>query len=344
MGRFPLIAVLSRFALASASILTGLMGCAPVPDPLFAASAVITVAPPRHQSGLGDRSVGGGSGVGAGKGSLVVFHGRADQMGDLREVAATYRIIAVDADPANGRFTRADLAVLRNGGRNVLLGLVDIGFCDRTTSQWSTAPEGLLPCVANLQAQIAARNDRPQQTWMDPEEPEYQRLIGEYVAPRVAAAGVDGFLLGGLDLLDHGPDDDVPCDEDCVAGGLGIVAGLRKEFPDLIFVMEGGISWRVRGARVGHAHLASLLDGVVGEGIYAPVFQPEREAELLEWKVVGERTAAAEQRTFAVFTEDYVRSCRDVANAQAIWQASLARGFSPAVAMSPISRGRLCRW
>jgi cysteinyl-tRNA synthetase len=316
--------------LACAALVTG---CARIPDPA-AASAIpagLGALGPRHQRGIEG-------------GAFLAFRGRADQMGDLRQVAASYQIIAVDADPSSGRFSREDLAILHGGGRNAVLGFVDIGFCDRTRGHWATAPEGLLPCVANLQAQIAARNDRPQQTWMDPEDVEYQRLIGEYVAPRVASSGVDGFLLGGLDLLDHGPEDDVPCDQDCVAGGLGIVAGLRKEFPDLIFVMEGGLSWIVRGARVGHTHLASMIDGVVGEGIYAPTFQPGREADLLEWKLDGEKVASAEHRAFAVFTEDYVNSCQDVAGARAIWQSSRARGFSPSVGMSPISRGKLCRF
>src|SRR4249920_963006 len=46
------------------------------------------------------------------------FYGTARQMGDLRRVAAAFRLINIDADPAIGNFTRADIAVLRAGGRN----------------------------------------------------------------------------------------------------------------------------------------------------------------------------------------------------------------------------------
>lgn len=273
---------------------------------------------------------------------FVAFHGRAEQMGDLGEIAATFRVIAVDADPANHKFTRQDLATLRDGGRNIVLGFLNVGFCDRSQASWSTASEGVLPCVGNLGAQIGEREGRPQQVWMDPEDYEYQRLLGEYVAPRLVAAGVDGFLLDGLDLLDHGEENDIPCDKDCVAGGVALLAGLRKEFPNLVFVMQGGLSWLVRGAHVGRTHVVAMVDGVVGEEVYTPTYDPAKEADLLEWKAAGKK--AAGDGAFAVFTLDYVNSCKDRAWAESIYRASRSHGFSPAIGTSPISRSRICRW
>lgn len=317
----PLPRLIARIAVAG---VVAACGCAPLAVPRAPGGDV-----PRRRRGIEADA------------PFVAFHGRAEQMGDLAEVAATFRVIAVDADPLNRKFTRQDLATLRAGGRNIVLGFLNVGFCDRAQAAWSTASEGILPCVGNLGAQIAEREGRPQQVWMDPEDYEYQRLIGEYLAPRLEEAGVDGFLLDGLDLLDHGEEDDVPCDKDCVAGGVALLAGLRKEFPDLVFVMQGGLSWLVRGAHVGRTHVAAMVDGVVGEEVYTPTYNPAKEADLLAWKVAG---AKASGGAFAVFTQDYVNSCKDRAWAESIYRASRSHGFSPAIGTSPISRSRICRW
>jgi len=276
-------------------------------------------------------------------GPFLAFHGRADQMGDLAAAAARFRVIAVDADPANRKFTPADLAVLRAGGRNVLLGFLNIGYCDREQIYWRSAPDGILPCVANMPAQISERSGRPQQIWMDLEDQEYQRLIGEYEAPRLAELGVDGFLLNGLDLLDHGPDDDeAPCDQDCLEGGLTLLKALRLEFPTLIFIMQGGLSPNVRGnGLLGQIRTVQLFDGIVGEQVYTPTYDPAKEAELATWKRLGTKLVGP---SFAAFTQDYVGACADVNWARSVHRASAAHGFSPAVGLSPVSRGRLCNW
>src|SRR5262249_22879748 len=84
------------------------------------------------------------------------FYGTARQMGDLRRVAATFRLINIDADPAAGNFTRADIATLRAGGRNTVLSYLNVGACERYRSYWTTAPPGMIPCSANKAGQIGA--------------------------------------------------------------------------------------------------------------------------------------------------------------------------------------------
>jgi cysteinyl-tRNA synthetase len=282
-------------------------------------------------------------------GPFLVFHGRAEQMGDLSQIASRFRLIAVDADPAQGKFSPTQVHALKAGGRNIVLGILNVGFCDRDQTYWRTASDGLLPCAANLHAQIGERSDRPRQVWMDLEDFEYQRLLGEYVAPRLARAGVDGFLLDGFDLLDHGVDDDAPCDKACVAGGLALLASLREEFPRLIFVIEGGLSKWVREGRVEKAsddhveklRVTSLIDGIVGEQIYTPSYNPRKEAELLAWKALGIRIGGV---PLAVLTQDYVKSCDDVEWAQMVWSAVRSHGFSPAVGEPPVNRPRVCLW
>ena len=257
------------------------------------------------------------------------------------QIASTFRLIAVDADPAHQKFSRNDLATLRAGGRNIILGILNVGFCDRDQSYWSRASEGLLPCAANRGAQLGERAGRPRQVWMDVEDFEYQRLIGEYEAPRLARAGVDGFLLDGLELLDHGPDDDVPCDNDCITGGLALLAGLRKEFPDLVFVMQGGLSRTVREARVEKKEASFLVDGVIGEEVYSPAYNPQKEADLVAWKAISSQSR---HPPLAVITQDYVNSCADVDQAALSFKASRSHGFSPAVGLPPINRPIVCRW
>jgi cysteinyl-tRNA synthetase len=283
-------------------------------------------------------------------GRFLAFHGSADQMGDLAAVASTFRVIAVDADPADGKFSRRDVTALRAGGRNVVLGILNVGFCDRTAMIWSVAPDGLLPCVSNLSAQIGERSGRPQQVWMDLEDEEYQRLIGEYEAPQLQKAGVDGFLLEGLDLLDHGPDDlEAPCDQDCVEGGLTLLAALRTEFPRMTFVMQGGLSPAIRkghakranGEHVEEIRVSSLIDGVLGEEIYTPNYNPGKEAALLAWKAMGARWSG---HPLPIFTQDYVKTCRDVDWARLVYRASSSHGFHPGIGLSPVSRGPICRF
>lgn len=283
-------------------------------------------------------------------GPFLAFHGSADQMGNLEDVASSFRVIAVDADPADDKFSRNDIKVLRAGGRNIVLGILNVGFCDRTQTYWSSAPDGLLPCVSNLSAQIGERDGRPQQVWMDQGDDEYQRLIGEYVAPQIEKSGVDGFLLDGLELLDHGADDDeAPCDQDCVDGGLSLLAGLRAEFPKLVFVMQGGLSPNIMRARAKKAigehveeiRVTSLVDGIVGEEVYTPSYNAGKEAALMAWKATGSKLAG---HPIAIFTQDYVKTCGDLDWAKMVYRASSSHGFSPGIGLSPVSRGPACRW
>jgi cysteinyl-tRNA synthetase len=284
---------------------------------------------PRHQRGI-DLSL-----------PYLAFRGRAGQMGDLGRVASTYRLIAVDAEPVHKKFTREELAALRGPeGKNIVLGIVDVGFCDRTQFYWKSAPDELLSCASNLLGQIGARKDHPQQVWMRVDDPDYQSLIVEYVAPRIAKSGVDGFLLDGLELLDR-PDDDpeAPCDSDCVNGAIDLLTALRKEFPDMVVVMNGGFSKEVREA-MGRDRIPFLLDGIVAEEVYTPSYDAQKEADLSDWR--GQRKVNG--RPFAVITQDYVDGCDDTASAQKIFATSRSHGFSPAVSPSPTGRARVCSW
>ncbi|MES1209550.1 MAG: endo alpha-1,4 polygalactosaminidase, partial [Pseudomonadota bacterium] len=149
------------------------------------------------------------------------FYGSAQQMGDLDAVAATFRLINIDADPDTGNFSPGQIHELKAGGHNTVISYLNIGSCERTRRYWKRAPAGLLPCAANRAAQIGPYRGFPDEVWMNPSNPDYQRLILEHVAPRLAATGVDGFFLDNLEIVEHGAGGagtGAPCDRACVTG------------------------------------------------------------------------------------------------------------------------------
>jgi cysteinyl-tRNA synthetase, unknown class len=272
----------------------------------------------------------------------VSFYGSARQMGDLRRVAATFRLINIDADPAIGNFTRADIAALRAGGRNTVLSYLNVGACERDRSYWKTAPAGLIPCGENRTAQIAPYPRYPKEVWMNPGNVAYRRLIVDHVASRLAATGVDGFFLDNLEIVEHGTHDgEAPCDTTCTRGGLMLVAELRHKFPDLVLVMQNATSIATRAAHVDGVPFPSLLDGISREEIYAPRYDREAESELLAWQALGLKPNG---RPFSITTEDYVGSCGQQARAQRVYAKSREHGFSPYATISSANQDNVCYW
>ncbi len=285
---------------------------------------------PGHQRGIPDNA------------PWLSFYGTARQMGDLRRVAAGFRLINIDADPAIGNFTRADIAVLRAGGRNTVLSYLNVGACERDRSYWRTAPTGFVPCGENRAAQIAPYPRYPKEVWMNPGNADYRRLIVEHVASRLAATGVDGFFLDNLEIIEHGAhDEDAPCDTTCTRGGLMLVAQLRQRFPDLVLVMQNATSLATRAAHVNGVPFPSLLDGVSREETYAPKYDREAESDLLAWQALRLRPNG---RPFSITTEDYVGSCAQQARARRVYAKSRERGFSPYATISSANQDSVCYW
>jgi cysteinyl-tRNA synthetase len=270
------------------------------------------------------------------------FYGSARQMGDLRRVAAAFRLINIDADPGTANFSPAQIATLRAGGRNTVVSYLNVGACERYRSYWNDAPAGLIPCGANRAAQLGAYRRYAKELWMTPGNPDYRRLLIEHVAPRLAATGVDGFYLDNLEIIEHGAHDkEAPCDTTCVEGALMVVAELRRKFPDLVLIMQNATSATTREARVGGVDFASLLDGVSREEIYAPHYDRDAERDLLAWKALA---LAPNGRPFSITTEDYVGSCRQIARARQAFAKSRGRGFSPYASISSADQDTVCYW
>lgn len=281
-------------------------------------------------------------------GPWVSFYGTAAKMKDLARVAKTFRIINIDADPGDdgaGNFTDAQLAVLKAGGRNKVLSYLNIGSCERTRTYWTKAAPPYVPCSKNKAAQRGAYHGYPDETWMDPSDPDYQDLIVGFVAPRLAARGVDGFYLDNLEIVDHPvTGHNGPCNARCKQGGLDIVKRLRDAFPDLLLVMQNGTGETTRLGTTGGVPFPTLLDGIAHEEVYEPHHDATAEAELLAWKRMNLRTRGG--LPFWIATEDYVGSCKSSAEdrARGAWSRSRHHGFSPYISDESGGQNVVCYW
>ncbi|HXJ23624.1 MAG TPA: endo alpha-1,4 polygalactosaminidase [Polyangia bacterium] len=269
------------------------------------------------------------------------FYGSARQAGDLDRLAATFRLINIDADPDSGNFTPAQIRTLKAGGRNTVLSYLNVGSCERSRRYFHRAPAGLVPCGRNKTAQLGPYPGFPDEVWMNPGNPDYQRLLLEHVAPRLAATGVDGFFLDNLEIVEHGAHGKGACDRACVAGALALVARLRREFPDLVLVMQNATGPTTRDAVVAGVPFPRLIDGISHEEVYAPRYDRDAESELLAWKRLG---LSIDGSPFSITTLDYVGSCRDRRRALVAYERSRANGFSPYATISSANQDRVCDW
>lgn len=260
----------------------------------------------------------------------VSFYGPASAMGDLSKAAQTFRVINIDLDPASdtesgdGNFTRAQIALLKNGGRNRVISYLNIGSCENSRTYWSAVPAGYKP-AKNFA--IGAYSGYPDERWMDLSSPDYQNLIVNYVAARLVAQGADGFYLDNLELVEHSPSDaNGPCTPARRQGGLDIVRKLREKYPSLLIVMQNATSDITRLGTTGGVAFPGLLDGVAHEEVYAPTYDAMAETQLLAWKNLSLRPGS---RPFWIATEDYVGSASNTSGARAVYEKSRAQGFSP---------------
>ncbi len=271
----------------------------------------------------------------------VSFYGESSQMGSLQAVADRFRVINLDADPGVGNFTPQELATLRAGGRNRVISYLNAGACEQWRDYWTSVPAGFVSCGANTAAQIGPYYGYPDETWMNPANAAYRQLIVGFVAPRLAAQGVDGFFLDNLELVEHGTQtSNGPCDAACSQGGLDLVWELRQAFPDKLIVMQNATSAVTRlGSTHGLAY-ASLLDGISHEEVFEPA-DPQAQAELAAWRALALKPGG---RPFWIATEDYVGSCANTAAAQAAYAQSRLSGFSPYATDESAGQQVVCFW
>lgn len=261
---------------------------------------------------------------------------------ELDRLASTFRVIIMNADPDLASWSSEQIVRLKAGGKNRVLSYLNIGSCENWVSSWSVVPEGFVSCGANTAAQLGAYVGYPDEVWMNPANPDYQRLILEHISARLAAFPIDGFFLDNMEIVEHGTQTtNGPCDAECAQGGLDLVRQLRERYPDFLIVMNHATGDFARLGTSAGIPFPSLIDGVNQEGTYLPVHQPVIEAELDAWQAMGMTRGGT---PFWVATTDYAGSCDEVEAARGVFERSRARGFSPAVTNSPYNADVVCYW
>jgi cysteinyl-tRNA synthetase len=192
-------------------------------------------------------------------GPWVSFYGPAAGL-DLAKLASTFRVINIDADPAAGNFTPAQITTLKANGANRVISYLNIGSCETYRSYWSK-------CVATG-ALTTTYGGYPDEKWADLSNAAYQYLMVDDVAATLAARDVDGFFLDNLEVVEHGASTtNGPCNAACAQGGLDLVWKLRQRFPGLLIVMQNATGAFTRSGSTHGVLYRSLLDGISHEEV-----------------------------------------------------------------------------
>ncbi len=278
-------------------------------------------------------------------GPWASFYGTASSI-DTAKMAATFRIMNIDADPDMGNFTATQIKQLQNGGANKVLSYLNLGSCESFRGYWSSVPTGFVSCSANKIAQLGTYSGYSNEVWMNVGDADYQNLVINYIVPRLVAQGVNGFYFDNMEIVEHGTNTtNGPCDAQCSQGGLNLIAKLRDKYPNMLFVMGNATG---NTTRLGNATSASgtvafptLLDGIAHEEVYKPTYDSSVEAELVKWSGMNLTPGG---RKFWIATLDFVSTCINTTDAQSAFQSSRSRGFSPSVSDSSAGLQTVCYW
>ncbi len=322
---------ISLGALASAVAALALGGCgggAPLAPPARPTAATPTTATTTAETPATSSPESGAIGRGFPESApWVSCYGSAKDMGDLDKVAQTFRVINIDADPDVANFTKEQIEQLKNGGRNRVISYFNVGSAEAFRSYWTQAPAGLVAAKDNKAAQVGAYDGYPDETWMDLGNADYQKLLLDYVAPRLVAQGVDGFFLDNFELVEHqAKDKNGACSATCRQGGLDLVRRLREKYPNLLIVMQNATGNVTRSGVTGGLAFPTLLDGISHEEVYAPKADKDAAKELLAWKKLDLKPGG---RPLWIATEDYVGKATNLEKAREVYAKSRANGFSP---------------
>jgi len=268
----------------------------------------------------------------------LVYYDTAESMGDLSVIANKFRIIDIDVDPGLGNFTKEQVTQLKGGGKNRVLGYMNLGACEDFRAYWSTAPAGFLSCSANKAAQLGSYDGWPNETWMNLGNADYQKLVIDHMAPNVASLGVDGFYFDNLDIVDHGTTTtNGPCNAACVQGALDTVRKLREKYPNFLFVMQNAVGENTLDGTTGGVNFPSLLDGVVGENTFTPLpnGDPSLLSDLLLWKDLNLLPGG---RPFFIGTLEYLSTCNDSTSLSKVVDLGKTNAFSSYVSVESLDK------
>lgn len=273
----------------------------------------------------------------------VSFYGSADGV-DIDRVAQYFRIINIDADPDLENFTDAQIERLKNNGKNKVISYLNIGSCEEWRSYYKNNPPGFKSCVNSGALTTVYSNEYPDERWADLSNKDYQDLIVNYVARRLADRGVDGFFLDNLEVVEHGESARYgPCDSKCAQGGLDIVYKLREKFPDMLIVMQNATSDFTLNGYTNGIWFPLLLDGVSHEEVYSNVGDSEALSQMKKWK---SKNILINGFPFWLAVEEYVGECSDSykKEAEMIYKRARDDGFNAYVTDASSGQQSPCFW
>lgn len=274
----------------------------------------------------------------------------------INQIAETFRIINIDADPGTREqsavnFTPDQIVQLKANGRNRVISYFNLGSVERWRTYWSSVPEGFVAPRDNTKAQLGPYAGYPDEVWMNVGDPDWQRLIVGYLAPRLVAQGVDGFYFDNLEIVEHTDAGQRPfCDAGCSQGGLNLVAFLRSAYPNLLFVMQNATSDITRVGTTDSGAYATLLDGISHEevfttadesGTYRLATDQDVVDELVAWQNMGLTPGG---QPLWIATEDYVNDCTNTSDAQQVYLQAGQYGFSPYASNASSDQNVICYW
>jgi cysteinyl-tRNA synthetase len=269
----------------------------------------------------------------------AVYYGTAAQT-HIDQLASRFNVIVIDADPGTDtpNFTPAQITALKAHGAKVL-SYLNVGACETWRTYWNTVPTGFVSCGANQAAQLGQYSGYSNEYWMNVGNAAYQNLIVNYVAARLAATGVDGFMLDNFEIVGHDANAaQGPCNASCKQGGLDLVARLRAQFPNAPIVLNAAPASAISGSS-GGISFPMLVDGDFAEEVFLPSLDSSLLQTLQTWK---NAEAHLPRSRFFTGSLDYVDSCSTTSNAQRGWKASVAAGLSPSIAISALNQ--VCWW
>ncbi len=253
----------------------------------------------------------------------LLHRGPITQLGNLATVAARYSLIVVEADPELKRITPAQITALKANGKNRVLGWLSLGVAEASRPVWQRS------AAVVERAGIGPRAGRAGETWINSDDGSITSIIVKQLAKAIAETGVDGFMLGDVELAEHLADAaDGPCQASCRQSLLDLIGILRTSYPDALLVAYGATGDALRfGTAADQQPIPAMLDGVVGEAVYAPAYDELAELELKSWR---DMKLTLNGRPLFLGTADAVADCDAGVVGAAATRARQA-GFTPSL-------------
>lgn len=288
---------------------------------------------------------------------------------DIQAAAARYNVII--GEPT--ALTTTQINTLLAGGRNKVLGYLNFTASEDTRDYYNflngAPPDPNHPGQAFKSFVQIFPNAEPyagwsHEYWANPANLDYQNLIVNYVAPKIAAMGFNGFFLDNVELLEHFASDNGKCDAACKQGGYDMLARLRKKYPTFVIIENNATMLTTMNAQVlqdpdnaqsQRVRFIDLLDGVYAEDIYSDPIPDTASAEVISSHPQPRDPAAPNVRLDAlkaiksafpyiwIGAEDFVEQCTPAYASQSNSYSGYAQRDGLNIYVSTLSQ-TLCFW